>query len=132
MVGRKIGSSEGRANQQMRKAKNSDDRGERWRRRINRPISLSSFDENQMVWLSITFKQRHRSSASPTEIQKFRHQFTGDQHSLYHEWDHDKYLKKLDETLELLKNWVQGRTNVKSFQRPASTHSETRIRAHYK
>ncbi|KAF3953226.1 hypothetical protein CMV_021310 [Castanea mollissima] len=29
-------------------------------------------------------RQRHRSSASPTEIQKFRHQFTGDQHSLYH------------------------------------------------
>ena len=47
---------EGRANQQMTKAKNANDGGERQRRLINRPISPSSFDENQMVWLFVTFK----------------------------------------------------------------------------
>ena len=40
----------------MMEVKNADDGGERRRRPINRPISLSSFDENQMVWLCVTFK----------------------------------------------------------------------------
>ena len=40
----------------MTKAKNANGGGERQRRPINRPISPSSFDENQMVWLFVTFK----------------------------------------------------------------------------
>ena len=55
-MGRKTSVGEGRANQQMTEAKNANDGGERQRRPINRPISLSSFDENQMVWLFVTFK----------------------------------------------------------------------------
>ena len=55
-MGRKTSVGEGRANQQMTKAKNANGGGERQRRPINRPISLSSFDENQMVWLFVTFK----------------------------------------------------------------------------
>ena len=55
-MGRKTSVGEGRANQQMMEAKNANDGRERQRRPINRPISLSSFDENQMVWLFVTFK----------------------------------------------------------------------------
>ena len=55
-MGRKTSGGEGRANWQMMEVKNADDGGERRRRPINRPISLSSFDENQMVWLCVTFK----------------------------------------------------------------------------
>ena len=55
-MGRKTGGGEGRANQQTTEAKREEDGGERWRRPINRPISLSSIDENQMVWLCMTFK----------------------------------------------------------------------------
>ena len=36
--------------------KSTDDRGERRRRPISRPVTLSSFDENQMAWLCVTFK----------------------------------------------------------------------------
>ena len=39
-----------------RQSKLVDDRDERRRWLISRPISLSSFDENQMVWLCVTFK----------------------------------------------------------------------------
>ena len=48
--------SEGRTNQQTTEAKHEEDRGERRRRPISKPISLSSIDENQMVWLCVTFK----------------------------------------------------------------------------
>ena len=56
MMGRKTSGGEGRANQQTTEVKNADDGGETRRRLISRPISLSSFDEDQMVWLCVTFK----------------------------------------------------------------------------
>ena len=48
MVGRKTGGGEGRADQQMTETIFLP-----WR---FPPLSLSSFDENQMVWLCVTFK----------------------------------------------------------------------------
>ena len=55
-MGRNTGGGEGRANQQTREVKGGDNGGERRIRPISRPISLSLFDENQMVWLCVTFK----------------------------------------------------------------------------
>ena len=40
----------------MSEAKDANNGGKRQRRPISRPISLSLFDENQMVWLCVTFK----------------------------------------------------------------------------
>ena len=55
-MGRNTGGGEGRANQQTREVEGRDNGGERRIRPISRPISLSLFDENQMVWLCVTFK----------------------------------------------------------------------------
>ena len=55
-MGRNTGSGEGRANQQTREVKGGDNGGERHIQPISRPISLSLFDENQMVWFCVTFK----------------------------------------------------------------------------
>ena len=55
-MGRNTCGGEGRANQQTREVEGRDNGGERRIRLISRPISLSLFDENQMVWLCVTFK----------------------------------------------------------------------------
>ena len=55
-MGRNTGNGEGRANQQTREVKGGDNGGERHIQPISRPISLSLFDENQMVWFCVTFK----------------------------------------------------------------------------
>ena len=55
-MGRNTGGGEGRANQQTREVKGGDNGGERHIQPISRPISLSLFDENQMVWFCVTFK----------------------------------------------------------------------------